>query len=154
LAICRLFGPWAPDGELGSAGPSAAVEDEEGRRLQSYRLAILFLSALLALTIVGFVNARGSSRATATRRSESCGGLVAAARTESGYTRETLRLSSSISQLLGEVAVAAWTQDAHRLNAVSADIAAKQRHLRAISARVAALEPRLNGSAATCTRRP
>jgi len=122
--------------------------------LQSYKLAVLFLSALLVLTIVGFVNARGSSHATATRHSESCAGVVAAARTEFGYSREALRVSSSISQLLGEVAVAAWTQDAHRLNGLSADLAAKQRRLRAISARVAALERRFDGSAAACTPRP
>jgi hypothetical protein len=122
--------------------------------LHSYKLALLFLSALLVLTIVGFVNARGSSRATATHRSESCAGVVAAARTEFGYSREVLRVSSSISQLIGEVAVAAWTQDAHRLNAVSADLAAKERRLRAISVRVATLERRFNDSAAACTPRP
>jgi hypothetical protein len=122
--------------------------------LQSYKLALLFLSALLVLTIVGFVNTRGSSHATATRRSGACAGVVAAARTEFGYSREALRVSSSISQLLGEVAVAAWTQDAHRLNVVSADVAAKERRLRAISARVAALERRFNDSADACTPRP
>jgi len=122
--------------------------------LQSYKLAFLFLSALLVLTIVGFVNTRGSSHATATRRSESCAGVVAAARAEFGYSREALRVSSSISQLLGEVAVAAWTQDAHRLNAVSADVAEKERRLRGISAREAAVERRFTECAAACTPGP
>src|SRR5437667_10229712 len=103
--------------------------DEEGRRVRSYKLVLLFASALVVLAIVGFVNAKGSSRAKATRRSESCAGLAAAARTEFGLSRQALRVSSEVSQLLGEVAVAAWTQDAHRLNVVSADIATKQARL-------------------------
>jgi hypothetical protein len=118
--------------------------------LQGYKLVLLFASALVVLAIVGFVNAKGSSRAKATRRSESCAGVVAAARTEFGLSREVLRVSSQVSQLLGEVAVAAWTQDAPRLNAVSADIATKQARLRALAARVAALDRRFDGTARGC----
>jgi hypothetical protein len=118
--------------------------------LQSYKLVLLFASALVVLTIVGFVNAKGSSHAKATRRSESCAGVVAAARTEFSLSREALRVSSQVSQLLSEVAVAAWTQDAHRLNVVSAEIAAKQAQLRSISGRVYSLERRFNGSAPAC----
>ena len=130
----------------------AARESEggRGRRVQSYKLALLFASALLVLAVVGFVNARGSSRATATRRSESCASVIAAARTQFAYSREALRLSSSISQLLGEVAVAAWTQDAPHLNRLSTEVAAKEARLRTISMRVTALERRFNGGATAC----
>ncbi len=122
--------------------------------MRSYKLVLLFGSALVVLTIVGFVNANGSSRAKATRRTQSCASVVAAARTESRLSREALRLSSSVSQLLGEVAVAAWTQDALRLNVVNADIATKQAHLRALSAKMAALERRLDGAAQGCNGSP
>jgi hypothetical protein len=118
--------------------------------LRSYKLVLLFSSALIVLAIVGFVNAKGSSRAKATRQSESCAGLAAAAREEFSLSREALRVSSEVSQLLGEVAVAAWTQDAHRLNVDSAAIATKQSRLRAISSREAALERRFDGSVPGC----
>lgn len=118
--------------------------------MQGYKLVLLFASALVVVTIVGFVNAKGSSRAKATQRSESCAGLVAAARTEFSLSREALRISSQVSQLLGEVAVAAWTQDAHRLNVLSAEIGAKQARLKALARRVSALERRFSGSAPAC----
>jgi hypothetical protein len=120
-------------------------------RVRSYKLVLLFGSALVVLTIVGFVNAKGSSRAKATRRTQSCASVVAAARAESRLSREALRVSSSVSQLLGEVAVAAWTQDAHRLNVVNADIATKQARLRALSSKIARLERRLEGTARGCS---
>jgi hypothetical protein len=119
--------------------------------VRSYKLVLLFASALVVLAIVGFVNAKGSSRAKATRQSQSCAALAAAARAEFGLSREALRLSSQVSQLLGEVAVAAWTQDAHRLNVDSALIATKQARLRTIASREAALERRFDGTARGCT---
>lgn len=125
---------------------------EEGWRLTSFKLVFLFASALLVLTVVGFVNARGSSRTAAVDHSRSCAGIIASARSGFRYSRQALQLSASVSQLLGEVAVASWTQDAARLNRLNSEIAAKQARLKAISARLASLEQRFSRDAPYCRR--